>query len=138
MYEYRNIEQEKIEGSSDKSFGIVFAIVFAIIAFWPLIWGNNLRIWSAIIAAVFLFFAFVFPQALTPLNKVWTKFGLFLHKIVTPLVMGLVFFVVVTPIGLLMRLLGKRTLELKFSEQPSYWIERKPPGPEPESFNNQF
>lgn len=138
MHEVRNIEQEHIEGGSNKSFGIVFFVVFMIVSLWPVFWGGELRLWALIIAAIFLVLAFFIPNSLSAFNKGWTKFGLLLNKIVSPVFMGLVFFGVVTPMALAMRLLRKRSLELKYSKEPSYWIERKPAGPEPESFNNQF
>ena len=138
MHEHRNNKHEEIEGSSNKSFGIVFAVVFLIVATWPLFWGNELRIWATIASLAFLGTAFLFPNILSPLNTLWTKFGLLLHKIVTPLVMGLVFFVVVSPIAILMRIFAKRPLSLKYENIDSYWIRRDPSGPDAESFNNQF
>ncbi len=131
--------EEVIQGSSNRGFGLVFAVVFAIVSLWPLTGGGAVRLWALAVAAVFLVLALAAPRSLAPLNKVWTKFGLLLHKIVNPLVMGLLFYLVVTPMGLAMRALGKRPLSLGFDrEAPSYWIERRPPGPKPETMNNQF
>jgi hypothetical protein len=126
-------------GGSDKSFGIVFAVVFLIVSLLPLLHGGSPRLWALALAAAFLIVALTRPGLLAPLNRLWTKFGLLLHKVVNPLVMGLLFFATVTPIGLLMRLFGKDPLRLKIDRQAeSYWIDRVPPGPSPESIKNQF
>jgi len=135
----RLADRREVKTSSDKSFGVVFAIVFSIIGLWPLISGGQPRSWALGVGAAFVGAAFLFPKALSPLNRLWTAFGLALHKVVNPLVMGLLFFMVVTPIGLLMRILGKRTLDLQFDKgRQSYWIERDPPGPAPDGMKNQF
>jgi hypothetical protein len=138
MHEHRNTEREHIEGGSNRSFGLVFAFFFGIVSAWPLMVGGAPHWWALLLTILFLLSALFFSKILTPLNFVWTKFGLLLHTITTPTLMGLVFFCVVTPIGLTMRLFRKRTLALKYSNQDSYWIERTPPGPAPESFKNQF
>lgn len=125
--------------SSDRSFGLVFAAVFAIVAAWPLIHGASPRWWSFVIAVGFLAIAVTFPRILHPLNRVWTAFGLLLHKIVSPIIMAAIFFVAVTPIALLMRLLGKIPMQLRFDRQAtSYWIVRTPPGPAGDTMKNQF
>ena len=132
-------DSREVQTSSDKSFGVVFCIVFLIVGLWPLIGGNGVRWWAIIIAATFLLSAFLFPKILRPLNRLWTALGLLLHKVVNPLVMGFLFFLVVTPIGLLMRVLGKRPLSLDFEkDQQSYWIDRDPPGPPSDGMKNQF
>jgi len=125
--------------SSDRSFGLVFAAVFAIVAAWPLTHGADPR-WGALaVAAAFLVVALTVPKALHPLNRVWTAFGLLLHKIVSPVIMGAIFFLTVTPIALLMRLLGKTPLQLRFEPNAtSYWIVRAPPGPSGATMKNQF
>jgi hypothetical protein len=124
---------------SNRSFGLVFAGFFAIIGLLPLFFGHPPRAWSLLIGAAFLVAAFAFPSLLAPLNRAWMGFGMFLHRIVSPVVLGFMFFIVVTPIGLLMRLLGKDFLRLKLERQAgSYWIERRPPGPPPESLKDQF
>ena len=92
---------DDIKIGSNRSFGIVFFVVFLIIATYPLINGDELRLWSLIISIVFLFLGLVNSKILNPLNKVWFKFGIFLGKIISPLVMGIIFFLVVTPIGLI-------------------------------------
>ncbi|TVR10341.1 MAG: hypothetical protein EA385_04310 [Salinarimonadaceae bacterium] len=128
----------EVKMGSERAFGIVFAVVFAVIALWPLLGGGGLRLWAAAICAGFLAAAFAAPRALKPLNVLWFRFGMLLHRIVSPIVMGFLFFVTVTPIGLLMRAFGKDPMRLKRSEAKSYWIERDPPGPPPESMTKQF
>ena len=113
-----------IKIGSNRSFGIVFFVVFLIIATYPLINGDELRLWSLIISIVFLSLGLVNSKILNPLNKLWFKFGIFLGKIISPLVMGIIFFLIVTPIGLLMRLLNKDLLNLKRKKNKTYWIER--------------
>jgi len=131
--------QQAVEAGTERAFGLVFACVFAVIAIWPLFGGESVRIWAALTAAGFLFLALSLPRILRPLNLAWHKFGLLLHKIVTPLIMGLLFYLTVTPIALIMRALGKNPLRLKFdADAKSYWIERDPPGPDPDSMKRQF
>ena len=126
---------DDVKIGSNRSFGIVFFVVFLIIATYPLINGDELRLWSLLISIVFLFLGLVNSKILNPLNKLWFKFGIFLGKIISPLVMGIIFFLVVTPIGLLMRLLNKDLLNLRFKNNGSYWIEKT----EPKSkMKNQF
>jgi len=121
--------------SSNRSFGIVFFIVFILIAFYPLINQGEIRIWSVFISLLFLILGIINSKILTPLNKVWFKFGIFLGKIISPIVMGLIFFLVVTPIAFLMRILKKDLLNLKFSKNNSYWIEKTDPK---STMKNQF
>jgi hypothetical protein len=131
--------RDDVQGSSDRSFGIVFAVVFALIGLLPLVFGHPVRLWALAVGAGFLAAALVAPRVLSPLNRVWLRFGLLLHKIVSPLVLGIMFFLVITPIGLLMRAFGKDLLRLQFDKRSSsYWIERLPPGPPPESLKDQF
>ena len=115
---------DDIKIGSNKSFGIVFFIVFFVIALFPLINNSEVRIWAVIISLIFLILGLINSKILTPLNKAWFKFGIFLGKIISPLVMGIIFFLVVTPIGLLMRLLNKDLLNLKFNTNNTYWIEK--------------
>ena len=125
----------EVKIGSNRSFGIVFFILFLVIALYPLINNENLRIWSLVISLAFFFLGLLNAKLLTPLNKIWFKFGLFLGKIISPLIMGLIFFFVVTPIGLFMKLLKKDLLNLKFNGKSSYWIEKT----EPKSkMKNQF
>ena len=126
---------DDIKISSNRSFGIVFFIVFILIAFYPLINQGEIRIWSVLISLLFLILGIINSKILTPLNKVWFKFGIFLGKIISPIVMGLIFFLVVTPIAFLMRMLNKDLLNLKFSKNNSYWIEKTDPK---SSMKNQF
>lgn len=134
--------EDDVQVGSERSFGFVFAAVFAIIAVAKAVFGTGMLAWIYFWvagSAAFLIIALTIPRILRPLNIVWFKFGLLLNSIVSPIVMGLLFFVTVTPIGLLMRLFGKRPLNLKFEpEAESYWIHRTPPGPEAGSFKNQF
>ncbi|MGE4218629.1 MAG: SxtJ family membrane protein [Alphaproteobacteria bacterium] len=130
---------ETVTGSSDRGFGIVFAVVFTIVGLWPLTGDRDPRWWSVALAAAFLLAALLRPGVLAPLNRLWTRFGLLLHKIVNPLVMGLMFFVVITPMGIVMRMAGKDPMRLRRDGAAStYWIAREPPGPEPQSMKNQF
>ena len=126
---------DDIKISSNRSFGIVFFIVFLLVALYPLTYGGEIRIWSAITSLIFLVSGLLNSKILTPLNKLWFRFGIFLGKIISPVIMGIIFFLVVTPIGLIMRLLGKDVLNLKYSENKSYWIEKD--GPE-SKMKNQF
>jgi len=131
--------QEKIKPSSDRSFGLVIATVFLIITFWPLIRGQPVRWWALGVAAVFAALALLWTAALAPLNTGWTKLGVLLYRVVSPIVLGLLFYVAVMPVGLLMRVLGKDPLRLRRDpDAASYWIDRMPPGPAPESMKNQF
>ena len=126
---------KEIEHSSPRSFGVVFSIFFLIISLYPLTNSKGIHIWALILSVLFLFLAFVAPKSLSLLNKLWFKFGIFLGKIVSPLIMGIIFFLVVTPIGLIMRLLGKDVLNLKYNKNQSYWIEKN--GPK-SKMKNQF
>ena len=116
---------DDIKISSNRSFGIVFFIVFLLIALYPLTYSQDIRIWSVIISVIFLVLGLFNSKILTPLNKLWFKFGIFLGKIISPIIMGIIFFLVVTPIGLLMRSLGKDLINLKYNNNKSYWIEKK-------------
>jgi hypothetical protein len=128
-----------VSSSSNRAFGLVFAVVFVIIGLWPWLFGGQVRIWSVVVGTVFLVVAWLWPAALASLNRVWTRFGLLLHRIVSPVVLGVMFFVVVTPMGLVMRALGKDPLRLRFDRgAQSYWVDRRPPGPAPDTLNNQF
>lgn len=125
---------EAPDGSSDRGFGLVFAAVFGVIGAWPLLGGGAPRLWALVAAAAFLAVAAAAPRLLAPLNRAWTRFGLLLGRIVTPLVMGLLFYGMVTPMGLAMRALGKDPLRRRFDRAAaSYWIARRPPGPAPMS-----
>ena len=118
---------KKLNLPSNKNFGIVFFIVFMLVALYPLLKNQEIRIWSLLISVIFLFLGLRNSVFLTPLNKLWFIFGIFLGKIVSPFIMGIIFFLVVTPIGLLMRLFGKDILNLKYNKNNTYWIEKKGP-----------
>ena len=126
---------DDIKISSNRSFGIVFFIVFLLIAFYPLINQGEIRIWSVLISLLFLILGIINSKILTPLNKAWFKFGIYLGKIISPIVMGIIFFLVVTPIAFLMRMLNKDLLNLKFNKKSSYWIEKTDPK---STMKNQF
>ena len=126
---------DDIKISSNRSFGIVFFIVFMLIGLWPILNNETYRFWAIIVAFVFFILGLTNSKLLTPLNILWFKFGLLLGKIVSPLVMGIIFFFVVTPIAILMRIFKKDLLKLKYNSKSSYWIEKN----EPKSkMKNQF
>ena len=127
--------QNDIKIGSNRSFGIVFFIVFFLISIYPLVNSESIRIWSLIVSLIFLTLGAINSKLLSPLNKVWFKFGLFLGRIISPILMGIIFFLVVTPIALLMRILKKDLLNLKFSKNNTYWIEKS--GPK-SKMKNQF
>ena len=111
--------------SSNRSFGIVFFLIFLLIAIYPLTYNSEIRIWSLIISLSFLILGIMNSKILLPLNKIWFKFGILLGLVFSPVIMGFIFFLVVTPIGILMRVLRKDLLNLKFSNLETYWIEKK-------------
>jgi hypothetical protein len=137
---HENLNREQhVEGASDRGFGLVFAGVFAVLALWPLIHGAQMRWWAAGVGAVFLLLAVFKSSLLAPLNRAWMRFGILLGKVVSPVALGVLFFLVITPIGLLVRMTGKDPLRLKLEpSDSSYWIRREPVGPDPESLTNQF
>jgi len=131
--------QHEIKQSSERSFGIVFAAAFAVIGLWPLMGSGTPRYWALTAAAIFLVLAFVWTAPLGPLNRLWARLGFLLHTVMNPLVMGLLFFGTVLPIGLMLRLAGKDLLNLRRDPAAgSYWIKRDPPGPKPETMIHQF
>lgn len=131
--------QHRVEAGSERTLGLVFAAFFLIIGCLPLGGGGAVRGWAIVVAAACLATALLRPSLLAPLNRLWTWVGLLLHRVVSPLVLGALFFLVVTPIGLLMRARGKDPLRLRLDRASnSYWIERRPPGPAPDSMRNQF
>ena len=116
---------KNIKIGSNKSFGIVFAVVFSLIALWPLLKGNEIRLWSLIISIIFLTLGLLNSKILTPLNKLWFKLGILLGNFIAPIIMGIIFFFVVTPTGIIMKLLRKDLIKLKKNNDESYWIEKK-------------
>ena len=128
-----------VKGSSDRAFGLVFAVFFAFVGLAPLWKHHPLRSWALVLAGLFLAIGLVRPGLLHPLNQAWIRLGLLLGKVVNPIVMGLLFFLVVAPTALIFRLLGKDPLRLSLDAgASSYWIERRPPGPAPQTMSNQF
>ncbi len=127
--------QQNIKLPSNRNFGIVFAIVFLIISLWPLLSQTEVRIWSLIVSIIFLTLGLINSKLLLPLNKIWFKFGIFLGNFIAPIVMGVIYFFVVTPTGLIMKMLGKDLLNLKKSNKDSYWIKKDNSN---SSFKNQF
>ncbi len=131
--------KDDVEIGSEKSFGLVFASVFIIISLWPLIHGMPPRWWAIAVSVVFLAAAFFAKPLLKPLNILWFKFGLLLYKIVNPIVMGILYYLTIVPMGLVMKAIGKDPLNRRFNpDATTYWIEREPHGPEPDSMKNQF
>ena len=125
----------EIKIGSNKSFGIVFFVVFLLIALYPLIYNHEIKLWSLIISVIFLFLGLINSKILTPLNIIWFKFGILLGKIVSPIIMIIIFFFVVTPIALIMRFASKDLLNLKYNNNKTYWIVKS--GPK-SKMKNQF
>ena len=129
------MKNNKIKIGSNRSFGIIFSIVFLIIAIWPLLSTSEIRYWSLVISVIFLILGLIKSKILTPLNKIWFKIGITLGNLISPLVMGIVFFLVVTPTSIIMKILGKDLLNLKKNNNKSYWIEKNKQNT---SMKNQF
>ena|SRR5579872_648753 len=131
--------EESRAGGSDRTFGLVFAVACAVLCalnYWR---GHSAWLWWLVAAAVFLIAALAVPRILHPLNRLWSRFGLLLQRIVQPVVMALLFFTTVVPMGLLFRAMGKDFLRRRYDPSAaSYWIAREPPGPAADSFKNQF
>ena len=120
------MKQKEIKISSNKSFGLVFFVIFIIIALWPLLNDGNIRIWSIIVSVIFLILGLLNSKILTPFNKLWMRLGALLGIIVSPIVMGVVYFGIITPIGLIMKLFGKDVLNLKLDKnKKTYWTLKK-------------
>ncbi|MCC7383558.1 MAG: hypothetical protein IT384_17090 [Deltaproteobacteria bacterium] len=132
--------EHEVEGSTDRGFGLVFAGFFTLVALLPLLSEpRRVRVWSLGVAAACALIAWVAPRVLAPANRLWMRFGLLLQKVVSPIVLGILFFGVITPFGVAMRLFGKDPLRLEWKKDaPTYWITREPPGPPPETMKNQF
>ena len=119
------LRDSKIQIGSNKNFGLVFFIVFLLIAIWPLLDGGSIRVSSLLVSLIFLILGLMNSKLLSPLNKIWFKFGLLLGSIISPIIMGIIFFLVITPIGIFMKLLGKDLLNNKYdNKKKSYWINR--------------
>ena len=119
------MNSEKIKIPSNKNFGLVFFVFFLIISFYPLLNNENLRLWSLLISLIFLILGLLNSKILTPFNKLWMNFGLLLGKFISPVIMSIIFFLVVTPIGIIMKFLKKDLLNLKFNSDKSYWIKKE-------------
>jgi hypothetical protein len=133
------LEGEEVSLGSDRSFGLVFTAAFVVVGLWPLLSGHVPRYWALGVAAVFLLLTGLAPQVLRPLNILWGRFGALVHRVVAPLVMSAVFFLVVTPVAWIIRALGKDPLRLRIDQnEKSYWLERQPPGPDPQTMTRQF
>ena len=131
--------EQHVEGSPDRNFGLVFAVVFFLIGGLPLLHGEPVRWWAFVASAVFLGIALARPSLLAGLNRLWTRLGVLLGKIVSPIALSLLYYGALTPVGVVMRLTGKDPLRLKRDASAgSYWIARTPPGPPPDSMTNQF
>ena len=113
------------EKSSNRSFGIIFFIVFLLISFWPIMDGQALRVWSLVVSLIFLILGILNSKILTPINLAWIKLGEILGRFIAPIIMAVIYFLIVTPIGLFMRIIGKDLLNIKFSQNSSYWIKRE-------------
>ena len=125
MHIFKPYINTKINISSNRSFGLVFFVLFLIVALWPLKYEEDIRLWSLVISIIFFILGVINSKLLTPLNKLWFKFGILLGSIVSPIIMGIVYFTVVTPTGVLMRLLGKDLLRMsKVKNTSTYWIKR--------------
>jgi len=139
MLQSEQIPQRTAKPGSDRSFGLIFAGVFLLVGLWPLFNRASPRLWAVAVAAIFALCAWLAPQVLAPLNQLWFRFGELLHRIVSPIALGVIFFGVITPYAMVMRLFGRDELLLrKGSARESYWVRREPPGPPPDSFRNQF
>ena len=133
------LSEEGVKQSSNRTFGIVFAVFFSLVAVLPLIRHHVVRTWALPLVAIFLLAALAAPRLLTPLNRSWTALGTLLHAVVNPLVLGILFYFVFTPFGWMLRRMGKDFLRLRPAPgAPTYWIPRRPPGPSPESMSRQF
>ncbi len=131
--------EHAVKASSDRAFGLVFAAVFGVIGLWPLLGGAGPRWWALAVAAAFAALAFAAAKLLRPANRMWQRLGRGINRVVGPVAAGLVFYAAVTPTGMIMRLLGKDPLRLGLDpDAASYWIERKPPGPAPDTMPYQF
>ena len=121
--------------SSNRSFGIVFFVFFLIISLFPLLNDNDVRYWSLILSIIFLVLGLLNSNLLTPLNNLWFKFGILLGKVISPFIMGTIFFIIVTPIGIIMKIFKKDLLNLKFNNKKTYWVEKNDPK---SKMKNQF
>lgn len=139
-HEFLKQNAHDLQGPSNKNFGLTFATLFLVFSLWPLLFGSHPRLWAMVLAAIFLLLALVHPSTLTLPNRLWLKFGLLLQAIISPVALAILFYVVFTPIGLLIRVVFRKILLVSSFDHhaKSYWICRNPPGPAPDSLTNQF
>ncbi|MBX2859796.1 MAG: hypothetical protein KTR14_01080 [Vampirovibrio sp.] len=132
--------QQEVEAGSDRNFGWTFAVVFLVLGIAiPLLKHEAIQIWPFWVSGVFAVITMVAPKLLAPLKLIWFKFGLLLHKIISPIILGIIYYGIFTPTGLILKMLGKDLLRLKLDKSANtYWIHREPPGPPPESMINQY
>ena len=136
MSEFENKSYFKIKGSTERNFGLVLATFFMIICLYPVLKGENIRLWALLISIILCCLGLFLPKTLIVPNKLWFKLGMLLGAIVSPIIMGVIFFLTVTPIGIIMRLFGKDVLNQRIEKSAkSYWIKRKEPM---SSMKNQF
>ena len=137
---HESFEREPAQrGSSNRSFGLVFALVFALIGVWPMLHKRPLRMWSLGAGALFLAAALAAPGILSPLNRVWTQLGRLLSKVTNPVITGVMFYVIFTPLGAILKMMGKDPMRLRYDPAlSSYWIRRDPAALAAESMRNQF
>lgn len=134
-----NHRDERLNGSTDRVFGLVFAAVFTAIGLLPKFSGDQVRTWAIAVAGIFLFLGLIWPASLSGINRLWMRFGLLLGKVVSPIALAIVFYSTIVPIGLILRLLGKDHLRLRRDPAvSSYWIPRVPPGPDSSTLDKQF
>ncbi len=138
-YHENYFREDTLKTSTDRSFGFVFFVFFTLVGFIIFIKTEHFKIWPFIIAIIFILLAVFSPNFLSPMNRMWTRVGLILHKIISPVIMAIMYYGIITPTGLIMKIIGNDLLKLKFDKSTdSYWIERKPPGLDPDTFHNQF
>lgn len=131
--------QDQTSGPSNKRLGLTFAAVFLLLALIPVLRGKAPLIWSVAASGAFALVAMVAPALLGPLNRAWMRFGLLLHRVVSPVVLGIMFFLVITPMGVIMNLVRKDPLKLRRDPTcDSYWVHRQPPGPRAADLPEQF
>ena len=136
---HERVTGEQSERSSDRAFGLIFSVFLLIVAIVPVFRGRPLRVWAIFLSPLFLTVSLIRPGWMSPLSSAWHRFGLLTQRITNPIIMAILYFIVITPFGILMRLLGRDILHLKWdSDSSSYWIVRQPPGPAPDSMRDQF
>lgn len=132
-------DETMVEDSSDRVFGFIFSAVFLVVGLWPTLGSGGIRIWALVVSGIFLVLAIARATTLAPLKRLWGGVGRILHRVLNPVIMGLLFFGAVTPTALVLRLIGRDLLRLRFDRNAqTYWLDRRPPGPAPKTMRNQF